>query len=378
MKRVLLYGNGLQVLSIARSLSENNHVVFVAGDDLSISQYSRYVTSCFNISCDTIGFLLDVLKEKKIDVVIPMEDKWARTLSHHKDEIETKTSAKCAICCPDIYDLVESKTRLLEFCKANNIPHPKTEKLSSNLDDLSEQFVFPSLIKPSYSEGARGIKMIYSLEELKEVAHRHIQRYGECSLQEYIENDHYFNVMLYRQVDGSFANHVVTKITRYYPIKGGSSCFCTTIKNESLVNICKDLLTKLNWVGFADFDVLEKGDGDYRIIEINPRVPASVQAAAISGVNFGEIIVSDLMGEKIPQYTYLVGKQLRYLGLDIAWFLSSPNRFKVIPSWFKFFGKNIFYQEGGIKDWKAMLASLFMGTRKILSPSFRKQKEGMN
>lgn len=378
MHRILLFGNGLQVLSIARSLSENNHVVFVAGDDTSISRYSRYVTSCCNVSCDAIDLLIDVIKEKKIDIVIPMEDKWARALSHHKNKIEAETTVKCAICSSDIYDLVESKTLLLEFCKANNIPHPKTEKLSTNLDDLSENIVFPSLIKPSYSEGARGIKIVYSLEELKEVIHAHIQQYGECSLQEYISNDHYYNVMLYRSANGTYANHVVTKITRYYPIKGGSSSFCTTIENESLVDICKDLLNKLNWVGFADFDVLEKEEGDYRIIEINPRVPASVRAAAISGVNFGEIIVKDLMCEEIPHYNYNTGKHLRYLGLDIAWFLASSERFKASPSWFKFFSKSIYYQEGGIKEWKAMLISLYIGTKKILSHSFRKQKEGMS
>jgi predicted ATP-grasp superfamily ATP-dependent carboligase len=178
--------------------------------------------------------------------------------------------------------------------------------------------------------------------------------------------------------DGNWGNYTITKIMRYYPIKGGSSSFCVTIENEKLLNICKEILDKLGWIGFADFDVLEKGDGDYRVIEINPRIPASVKAAAISGVNFGEMIVKDILGEGLPKYTYTPGMQLRCLGLDIAWFLSSPNRWKCKPSWFKFFGKNLAYQEGGSKDFMAMCTSIWMGIKKQLDPSFRKQKSGMN
>ena len=76
--------------------------------------------------------------------------------------------------------------------------------------------------------------------------------------------------------------------------------------------------------------------------------------------------------------TYAPGKQLRFLGLDIAWFIASPNRFKAHPSWFKFFNKDLYYQEGGHEDWRAMVFSIWCGIRKQLSPSFRRAKSGMN
>ena len=378
MSNILLYGGGLQVLSIARSLKEVGHNVYVVNDENGLIKYSRYVVSHITLpEVDVVG-LLNQVRTWDIDVIIPMEDKWAERLSVNKEIIESQTSAKCAVCDIDVFRLASDKTSLLSFCKTHNFPHPKTAIIDHNIDCIVEYVGFPSLIKPSISEGARGIVLVNSKEELCAIISSHLQQYGECSLQEYIENDHYYNVMLYRRIDGSFANHVVTNISRFYPIKGGSSSLCTTIENTKLVDICKQVLNKLGWVGFADFDVLEKGKGDYRIIEINPRVPASVRAAAISGVNFGDIIVSDTLTGHIPSYTYTPGKQLRYLGLDIAWFISSPMRFKTKPCWFKFFGKNLFYQEGGYKDLKAMLASMYMGVQKMLSPSFRKQKSGMN
>lgn len=378
MSNIILYGGGLQVLSIARSLKESGHNVYVVNDENSLIKHCRYVVSHVTLPNGDIDGLLNQVLSWGIDVIIPMEDKWAEELSANKATIENQTSAKCAVCNIDVFRLASDKTSLLSFCRTHNLPHPKTAILNDNIDNIVDYVGFPSLIKPSISEGARGIVLVNSKEELCAIAATHIQQYGECSLQEYIENDHYYNVMLYRCADGTFANYVVTNISRFYPIKGGSSSLCTTIENTKLVDICQQVLNKLGWVGFADFDVLEKGEGDYRIIEINPRVPASVRAAAISGVNFGNIIVSDILTGSIPSYTYTPGKQLRYLGLDIAWFISSPMRFKTKPCWFKFFGKNLFYQEGGYKDWKAMLASIYIGVKKMLSPSFRKQKSGMN
>lgn len=47
------------------------------------------------------------------------------------------------------------------------------------------------------------------------------------------------------------------------------------------------------------------------------------------------------------------------------WFMTSNERFQCTPSWFKLIGKNIYYQEGGLKDLKPMLYSLFSNLKKI-------------
>ena len=121
----------------------------------------------------------------------------------------------------------------------------------------------------------------------------------------------------------------------------------------------------MNWEGFADFDVLDAGNDNFKIIEINPRVPASVAIAEHSGVQFPQMIIADLLEEEIPVFNYKTGVSLRFLGLDIAWFVSSGQRFKCRPSWFKFCGKDLFYQEGGAKEFRAFMYSMFIGVSKF-------------
>ena len=256
----------------------------------------------------------------------------------------------------------------MSFCEKEEIPHPNTVSLSAdNIEECAHAVGFPALIKPNFSVGARGIIRVDTIEELKTSFSEISEQFGKCTLQELIDNtDYYYNVMLYRSKEGDFLGSAVIKIVRMYPIKAGSSTCCISVNNDELVNICKACLDKLNWVGMADFDVLQRLDNkDYKIIEINPRVPASLKGATISGINFPEIILSDCLGLSIPNYEYSANKIMRYLGTDLIWFIKSANRFKAKPNWFSFFGKNIYYQDIYRKDFSTWWTWLVSGIKKI-------------
>lgn len=381
MANVLLFGGFVQVLTAAYSLKQNGHKVFVAVEKDAVAKKSRFTDGYIEFSKDDdniAGRIIGICKEYAIDIIIPLEDDYASLLSKYKDEIQLGANAKCAVMEWEGFQKVSDKNSLLSICKQNGIGHPHTELISEDYEGVAAAVGFPALIKPNHSEGSKGIMLVNSLEELKAKAPDIISKYGECTLQEYIENDHYYNLMIYRTRDGRFSNYTIIKILRFYPIKGGSSSLAVAVEDKNMLDMCKRLLDILEWEGMADFDILEKGEGDYKIIEINPRVPASLRGAEMSGVNFPEIIVSDVLCGELPVYEYETGNYLRFLGLDMAWFVASPDRFKCKPSWFKFFGKNIFYEDGGRRDFPAMITYIWSGIRKQLSPEFRKSKEGLN
>jgi predicted ATP-grasp superfamily ATP-dependent carboligase len=378
---ILIIGGGLQALSVARSLRKKGHniIALLYKGDVSIKskQINKfYITDITPKNAkEYLSSIHSILKQNSVSVIIPLSDITAELLSLHKEMLEQEYHLKCAIPDYDVFQKANDKWLLLSLCAQNNLPHPKTELLTSNnLQDAADRVGFPALIKPNISVGARGITMVYSLSDLQKKYGEILEKYGECTLQEYIDNSGapYYNVMMYRNQAGDIINTVIMEIVRYYPIKGGSSSFGRTIESKELSAICIKTLEILNWVGFADFDVLKTKNGEFKIIEINPRVPASIRAAEISGVNFPALIVNDIMNLKIDSYTYVPNKQLRYLGLDIMWFISSNKRFSCTPSWFVFFSKNLYYQESG-----ALFFSFFSGLKKICSSSFRKSKSGI-
>ena len=344
--RILILGGGLQGLSCGYSLYKEHEVCVVTSN--LMCKHSRFFKKVYTDIKANDESLFDLLGKEHFDVLIPVSDMTVPFASKNKTLIEKKYGIHCAVPDYDQVHQVEDKHRFMAFCDEHDVPHPRTKVLTTDtLDEVASFVGFPSLIKPDYSVGARGITRVNSLVELKEKFSEVSSKFGACTLQELIENkDYYYNVMLYRDKDGHYLGYTILKIVRMYPIAAGSSSCCVTVENDAILEICKDCLDKLNWVGMADFDVLQRPDnGEYKVIEINPRVPASLRAAAISGVNFPEIIISDAMGREMPKCEYSPGKVLRYMGIDIMWLLKSPRRFKAKPSWLSFYGKDIYYQD---------------------------------
>lgn len=353
---ILIVGGGLQALSVARSLKKERYSVIALLHRGDISTKSKYIDELYTIDItptykkEYLSSVHRVLQVHAISVIIPLSDVTAEFLSIHKVNLEHEYHLKCAIPNYDIFQKANDKWQLMDLCKENFIPHPRTQLLtSSNLQEAAGAIGFPALIKPNISVGARGITMVCSLSDLQDKYDGILRKYGECTLQEYIDTSGapYYNVMMYRDEKGNIINTAIIEIIRYYPIKGGSSSFCRTIESKELSEICKKTLEVLNWIGFADFDILQTKDGDFKIIEINPRVPASIRAAEVSGINFPALIVNDILGIKISPYTYVPNKQLRYLGLDIMWFISSNRRFLVFLLGSSFFPKFILSRKWG-------------------------------
>lgn len=364
--KILIAGGGLQALSCGDSL-RREHEVSVVASDLMVRK-SRFFRHVYSDVRSTDSSLFNLLEREHFDLLIPVTDMSTPFVSKNEAFIEQNYGVRCGV--PD-YELVyqvEDKHRFMAFCDTHDVPHPMTMVLTKDTLDLAASHVgFPSLIKPDYSVGARGITRVNSLAELKEKFPEINNKFGSCTLQEFIDNEeYYYNVMLYRDKTGNFLGHAILKIVRMYPIAAGSSSCCITVENEELLKICKDCLDKLDWVGMADFDVLQKMDnGEYKIIEINPRVPASLRAASVSGVSFPQIIACDTMGMKTPEFNYEPGKKLRYLGIDIMWWLKSPRRFRANPSWLQFFGQKIYYQDIYKNDCSTWWSWLVEGLGKI-------------
>jgi predicted ATP-grasp superfamily ATP-dependent carboligase len=363
---VLLVGGGLQGLSCGSSLFAQ-HSVSIITDELMCrkSRFFKkvYVNSLFETA------IFDILSKNRFDVILPISDLTVPLVSKNKELIESHYGVKCAVPSYDLVSRVADKSSFMFFCRQNNIPHPKTSPITSgdSFEQLAKEIGFPALIKPNYSVGARGITRVDSLEELSSKYPEIYNNFGSCTLQELIDNqEYYYNVMLYRNSSGRILASVILKIVRMYPINAGSSACCVTVENETLIDICKDCLDKMDYVGMADFDVLQRRDnGEYKIIEINPRVPASIKGAYISGVNFPEVIIKDTIGDDVPVQSYHPGKIMRYLGLDFLWFLNSKNRLATKPSWFSFIGSNIFYQDIFINDVSTWWSWLAEGIMKI-------------
>lgn len=385
MKKILLINaEGVQAICLARSLRRQGHyVVGFCNHKMTSGYATRWLSEKHQSPDITLHteefkkFLFSYLRQNEVDLIIPLADDGAGFLSQYKEEIQEKFNLKCAVPTFAIFNVANDKQKLMALCERYGLCHPRTREIKP--DDLKgavDYVGFPAMIKPNLSQGGKGIVRVDNMRDIEEKFPNVHKQFGACTLQQYVEQpDYYYNVMLYRDKQGRMDNYTIIKIRRFFPLKGGSSCYSETIEHEFLLNQCKEVLEKLNWVGFADFDVLEDViTHELKIIEINPRVPSSFQAAFAADVDFGKVFIADDFDEPMPKFEYKTGKQVRWMGLDVMWFLFSKDRFKFKPSWFKFFGKNISYHDGDWNDPLPMIAGIFAGVLKYMNPEFRKSK----
>lgn len=388
MKKVLILdGGAAHAMAIAECLKNSGYMVAVMCDDRNEYGYHTKFADERYLGVDShkeeyAEFMIQFLKEHKFDVLIPTSDTSAEFMSFHKEELEKITG----ILMPSraIFEKGYDKNNLMTVCRENGFPHPFTVDLKDkeNADSIRsalKDFPYPGLLKPNLTSGGRGMTLVNSLEELLEVYPAIHKQYGECHLQQFIkEGGKQIKVQIMTDENGNMVYSSVIWKQRYYPVYGGSSCCNITIDNPDIAEICGKVLKTIGWIGFADFDLIEDPQTKKMLImEINPRIPACVRSAFKSGMDYATMIADMTLGRPLREYKYESGKCLRHLGFDVLWFLKSPNRFKSDPSWFKFFGKELYYQDWICGDFPAFFWGTWGNFKKQMNPEFRKAKSGV-
>lgn len=383
IKVLLLEANSIQSQPIAKSLKKKGfYTIGFCEEKLSYGYYSR----CFDekyLTCSSahepdvfFTFLVDYLKKTHVDVIIPMSDDSAVFLANNQKELLKYTTFSI----PTYENFMKGydKNQLMKVCKVLGVAHPMTVDLAENY--TLSGMKYPAIIKPNLTTGGRGMSIVNNQDELEAIIESTIAKYGNSHVQEFVPaGGRQIKVQLL--VDDSqnlLCSSVMCKM-RMYPVKGGSSCCNVTIRNEELVSTCHQVLKAIKWRGFADFDIIEDPrDGSLKIMEINPRIPACIKSTIIAGIDWGEAVVNEALHQPLPAYNYREGVVLRYLGFDVLWFLKSKDRFKAKPSWLKFFGSNVSYEDVDITDIKSFIMGTYGNIKKLLDTNFRAAKSGTN
>ena len=282
--------------------------------------------------------LMDVLREGHYDVVIPMTDFSAALLSGHIDEV--RALAYPAVNPPEVFDRAADKQRTMRACEEAGVPCPHTLYDMATADDiLAAGMPFPFIIKPRVGYGSIGFHVIRDEAQLREVFPTAVERFGGMVVQDYIpQTGTQYKCEVFLDENGEAKSACVFDKTRWYPVDGGSTCCSTSVKRPDIAADSVRLLRHIGWRGYGDVDLIEDPrDGVCRVMEINPRITASVKVCFAAGVDFARQVVELGMGLPVTEYAdYREGIRLRYMHTDLLWFLQSPNRFHAKPGWFDF------------------------------------------
>jgi predicted ATP-grasp superfamily ATP-dependent carboligase len=276
-----------------------------------------------------------------------MEEETLLLTAKHHSEINKYTY----LLIPDLQkiEFVRDKGNLIQFAEAHGIPTPKTICATPTLalppwgGGEGEGYV----IKPRISSGSFGIAYVRKREDLIPSYQSVHERYPFPLIQEWIPDGGgiYGVSALFDEASNVKAAFVHKKL-RMYPVQGGPSTLREGVEHPQVMELGLSLLKSLSWVGvgMVEFKV-DPRDGVPKLMEINPRFWGSLHLAIVSEVDFPYLILKMALGERFdPILRYPVGRRCRWLLFgDILHFFNNPQRFRLHPSFFRFF-------EPGISD----------------------------
>ena len=284
-----------------------------------------------------IDTVLDICKKEKVDVVLPFMSAELIPLLDRMEDFE-KMGVKVAVGDRKSIEITTNKYAFYAFLKEQGLKVPKFAPVrkAADLKAACEAVgypEFPVCVKATELSGSRGIRMIdasksrfdilfgqkpnsffttfedlqATLNERSEMPEMMAMEYlpGEEGSVDLIAEDGEILYMCYRESNVNLAS---------IPQEATLAC------NEEAYRIARDVVKSLGLTGSADFDFKYDRDGHPVLMEINPRIAATMQIFKVGGLNLPYLRIKQLLGEELPKVDILYGVKMKRRYLEMFYY----------------------------------------------------------
>ncbi len=247
-----------------------------------------------------VSFLLEYMGRNRVDVLLPIGYLASTALSRHKSEFYGLTEIPVADC--ESMKIAGDKDLTMKFAESVGI------KVPNLFIDSDEVTSYPVVVKGLIESGK--ISYANSPQDLHRLNAR------DALIQEYIPGEGYGFFALFNH--GHPRAIFMHKRIREYPITGGPSTVAESIYDEELKRQGLRLLEALKWHGVAMVEFKKDcRDGQFKLMEINPKFWGSLDLATAAGVDFPYLAARMAVeGDIDPLFSYKIGIRFRWLFPD--------------------------------------------------------------
>jgi carbamoyl-phosphate synthase large subunit len=231
--------------------------------------------------------LLQIVKEARIDLLVPLLDLELQKLADSRDDFR-RLGCHVLISSPQVVHACQDKLATFEFLSRHGIDTPRTW-LPTEVMKL-ETHRFPYFLKPRQGSASQGNYVVRDGEDLQMMARQH----PEAIVQEFVAGvEHTLDV--YTGLDG-VPRCVVPR--ERIEVRGGEVTKARTVRHAGIMEVGTSVASALrDCVGLITIQVILTPEGRIRVIEINPRFGGGVPLAIRAGANFPRWLLSEWMGK---------------------------------------------------------------------------------
>lgn len=317
MKILVTNGEWKSSLTCMRSLAKAGHNVSLLSDSPFTPHFhskfcqEKIITPEERQKEEYLNFILDLIRKKKYDLLIPMSDRAVRYFSELRHEILKQV--KLILPSQQSVAIAGNKHRTYRLAMEIGVPIPETHFPTdlSDVEKIADKIDFPCLVKEPEECGGEGNTFIENKEVLRSIFQKLHNQKKWAVIQNCIVGKSCSLIGVCN--NGKILNYFMFESLRRYPEKKGPTVYARSFFHEKLLAYSTILAEKLFWTGPIEFEFIISKSQQCLLIEINPRFPGPLQSAYSCGVDLPLTFAKIAKGENgfLPPTPYKIGLTYR-------------------------------------------------------------------
>ena len=261
---------------------------------------------------DYVDITLGICKEHKVDVLLSLNDLELPILAENKSRFET-LGVKVIVSDPEVIDICFDKYKTAQWVESLGLKSPKTYvRLEDAKQALANgEIEFPLFMKPRWGSGSIGLESIADMEELDIYYHLLMKKIKKTILATASVGDEY--IMIQEKLTGNEygldvmndleGKNVGVSVKQKLAMRAGETDKAVTVDLPEVREMGRKIGEALGHIGNLDVDIMQRADGAYCILELNPRFGGGFPFSYEAGVNMPKAIIEWVKGNVVDSST---------------------------------------------------------------------------
>lgn len=257
-----------------------------------------------------IDVTLDICKKYNINALLCLNDLELPILAENKARFEA-IGVTVIVSDPKVVDIAFDKYKTAQWVESIGLNAPKTYvTLASAKEALAKgEIAFPLFMKPRWGSGSIGLETIDDMEELDIYYHLLMKKIKKTILATASVGDEY--IMIQEKLTGKEfgldvmndlkGNNVGVSVKQKLAMRAGETDKAITVDIPEVYEMGKTIGQNLHHIGNLDVDIMQRANGDYCVLELNPRFGGGYPFSYEAGVNMPKAIFKWLNGETVEE-----------------------------------------------------------------------------
>ena len=270
-----------------------------------------------------VKITLRICEEQKIDALISLNDLELPILAENKAKFEA-LGVKVIVSDPQVIDIAFDKYKTALWVESLGLVAPKSYvRLADVKEALAKgEIEFPLFMKPRWGSGSIGLESIADMEELDIYYNLLMKKIKKTILATASVGDEY--IMIQEKLTGNefgldimndlTGKNVAVSVKQKLAMRAGETDKAVTVDLPEVREMGKKIGEALGHIGNLDVDIMQRADGAYCVLELNPRFGGGYPFSYEAGVNMPKAIMQWVKGEEVdpailqPEYGKMFAK----------------------------------------------------------------------